>query len=98
MSTETNKNYWLSAGLERRRPALLSSRRQEIAGRTAAALRVASWTWMVGAAIYVIAGLDSLSTEPWESLWVVALVVGPATAGILLSLLLDALVRNERIP
>jgi hypothetical protein len=97
MSTDTRKNYWLSAGLERRRPALLPSRHREVAGRIAAALRVASWSWMVGAAIYAMAGLDSLSTEPWDSLWVVALVVGPATAGILLSLLLDALVRNERI-
>jgi hypothetical protein len=97
MSTDTSRNYWLTAGLERRRPAPLPSRHREIAGRIAAALRVASWSWLVGAAIYANAGFDSLATEAWDNVWVVGLVVGPAAAGIILSLLLDALIRNERI-
>lgn len=96
MDTGPNRSYWIATGLERPAPTLEFRRPGELLHRVASAGFAASWGWMLVAAVVTLARLSALVPSPWGSLQLAALIVGPGTAGIALSLALEVAARRQR--
>lgn len=97
MESGPDCSYWIATRLERPAPVLECHRPGEFLHRAAWAGFAVSWGWMLVAAIITLARLATLVPSPWGSLQIAALIVGPGTAGIALSLLLEVVARRQRL-